>query len=143
MSRWTSDALQSIGAALTRDRLAHIDQHYLRPENYAAANAVLINAQAAIPLARLWGGGLVAAVDGMRFVVPVRDLMAGVRTVLAVLDLGDPDGCDFLPVAGRDVDGDGRAELAIAGCGAEVWMFRGADRLPAVRVSRLGRRHRR
>jgi hypothetical protein len=58
--------------ALTRDRLAHVDQHYLRPENYAAANAVLIDAQAAIPLAQLWGGGLVAAVDGMRFVVPVR-----------------------------------------------------------------------
>jgi TnpA family transposase len=62
--------------ALSRDRLAHIDQHYLRPENYAAANAVLIEAQAAIPLARLWGGGLVAAVDGMRFVVPVRTVDA-------------------------------------------------------------------
>jgi hypothetical protein len=33
--------------ALTRDRLSHVDQHYLRPENYAAANAVLIDAQAA------------------------------------------------------------------------------------------------
>src|SRR5699024_10215638 len=58
--------------ALRRDRLIHVDQHYLRPENYAAANAVLIDAQAAIPLAQTWGGGLVAAVDGMRFVVPVR-----------------------------------------------------------------------
>lgn len=58
--------------ALTRDRLAHVDQHYLRPENYAAANAVLIESQAAIGLAQTWGGGMVAAVDGMRFVVPVR-----------------------------------------------------------------------
>ena len=58
--------------ALTRDRLAHVDQHYLRPENYAAANAVLIEAQAAIGLAQTWGGRMVAAVDGMRFVVPVR-----------------------------------------------------------------------
>lgn len=58
--------------ALTRDRLAHVDQHYLRPENYAAANAVLIEAQAAIGLAQTWGGGMVAAVDGMHFVVPVR-----------------------------------------------------------------------
>jgi TnpA family transposase len=57
--------------ALTRDRLAHVDQHYLRPENYAAANAVLIDAQRAIGLAQVWGGGMVAAVDGMRFVVPV------------------------------------------------------------------------
>ena len=58
--------------ALTRDRLAQVDQHYLRPENCAAANAVLIEAQAAIGLAQTWGGGMVAAVDGMRFVVPVR-----------------------------------------------------------------------
>ncbi len=58
--------------ALRRDRLTHVDQHYLRPENYAAANAVLVNAQADIPLAQAWGGGLVAAADGMRFVVPVR-----------------------------------------------------------------------
>jgi len=58
--------------ALSRDRLAHVDQYYLRPECYAAANAVLIEAQAQIGLARLWGGGMVAAVDGMRFVVPIR-----------------------------------------------------------------------
>ncbi len=57
--------------ALTRDRLSHVDLHYLRPENYAAANAVLIDAQADLDLAQAWGGGLVAAVDGMRFVVPV------------------------------------------------------------------------
>ncbi|WP_204036608.1 Tn3 family transposase [Micromonospora qiuiae] len=58
--------------ALNRGRLAHVDQHYLRPECYTAANAVLLAAQAEIGLARAWGGGLVAAVDGMRFVVPVR-----------------------------------------------------------------------
>jgi len=62
--------------ALTRDRLAHVDQHYLRPENYAATNAVFIDAQAGIPFARLLGGGMVAAVDGMRFVVPVRSVDA-------------------------------------------------------------------
>jgi TnpA family transposase len=60
--------------ALTRDRLAHVDQHYLRPDNYAAANAVLINAQAEIALARAWGGGMVAAVDGVRFVPVLADL---------------------------------------------------------------------
>ena len=59
----------SATAALTRDRLAHVDQHYLRPENYAGANAVLIDAQAGIDLAQAWGGGLLAAVDGIRFVV--------------------------------------------------------------------------
>src|SRR5664280_1864118 len=42
------------------------------PDTYSTANRVLIDAQAGIELAQAWGGGLVAAVDGMRFVVPVR-----------------------------------------------------------------------
>ncbi|WP_327151567.1 Tn3 family transposase [Nocardia sp. NBC_01329] len=62
--------------ALTRDRLRHVDQHYVRPDTMAAANTVLVNAQAAVPLAALWGGGAVASVDGMRFVVPVRSIHA-------------------------------------------------------------------
>lgn len=57
--------------ALSRDRLLHIDQYYFRPENYAAANTDLIEGQADSELAWTWGGGQVAAVDGMRFVVPV------------------------------------------------------------------------
>ncbi|WP_326830040.1 transposase [Streptosporangium sp. NBC_01810] len=35
------------------------------------ANVPLVEMQANLPLAQAWGGGLVAAVDGMRFVVPV------------------------------------------------------------------------
>lgn len=62
--------------ALTRDRLHHVDQHYVRLDTLAAANSVLVEAQAVIGLARLWGGGLVASVDGMRFVVPVRTIHA-------------------------------------------------------------------
>ena len=62
--------------ALTRDRLAHVDQYYLRPDCYRGVNAVLIDAQAEIGLAQLFGGGLVAAVDGMRFVVPIRSVDA-------------------------------------------------------------------
>lgn len=58
----------AVAPALTRDRLSHVEQNYLRPENYAAANAVLIDAQSELGLA--WGGGMVAAGDGMRFVVP-------------------------------------------------------------------------
>jgi TnpA family transposase len=50
-------------AALTRDRLSHVDQNYLRPETYTAANAPLIEAQTQIDLAQAWGGGLVAAID--------------------------------------------------------------------------------
>ena len=47
------------------------DQTYLRLATYRAANATLIEHQASIGLAQAWGGGLVASVDGMRFVVPV------------------------------------------------------------------------
>jgi len=62
--------------ALTRGRISHVDQNYLRAENYAAANTPLIEAQADIALAQALGGGLVAAVDGLRFVVPVRSVDA-------------------------------------------------------------------
>jgi TnpA family transposase len=62
--------------ALKRDRLGHVSQTYMSAEAYAAANAPLIEAQARAPLAQAWGGGLVAAVDGMRFVVPVPSIYA-------------------------------------------------------------------
>lgn len=60
--------------ALSRNRLSHVDQNYLRGATYSAANAPVVAAQANIDLAKLWGGGLVAAVDGIRFVVPVRSI---------------------------------------------------------------------
>lgn len=62
--------------ALTRDRLSHVDQNYLRAGPHSAANARLIEAQALIPVAGLWGGGLVASAGGLRFVVPVRTINA-------------------------------------------------------------------
>jgi TnpA family transposase len=63
--------------ALTRDRLSHVDQNYVRAETLRAANARLIAAQAEILLAAAWGGGLVASADGLRFVVPVATVNAG------------------------------------------------------------------
>ncbi|WUF07139.1 Tn3 family transposase [Streptomyces sp. NBC_00485] len=57
-------------------RLSHVDQTYLRLATYRAANATLITHQASIGLAQVWGGGLVASVDGMRFVVPVPSVYA-------------------------------------------------------------------
>jgi Tn3 transposase DDE domain len=57
--------------ALERSRLSHVFQNYLRPETLAVANAPLVAQQADLPDDQAWGGGLVAAVDGMRFVVPV------------------------------------------------------------------------
>ncbi|MFH8642302.1 Tn3 family transposase [Streptomyces goshikiensis] len=62
--------------ALKYGRLSHVDQTYLRLATYRAANATLIRAQSSIGLASAWGGGLVASVDGMRFVVPVPSVYA-------------------------------------------------------------------
>lgn len=62
--------------ALRYGRLSHVDQTYLRMETYRQANSGLIDAQASIPLAQVWGGGLIASVDGMRFVVPVPSVYA-------------------------------------------------------------------
>lgn len=62
--------------ALERDRLFHVDHTYLCAENYAAANAPLLLRQAQIPFAQALGGGHVAAVDGMRFVVGVPSIYA-------------------------------------------------------------------
>ncbi|MGW6483970.1 Tn3 family transposase [Streptomyces sp. NPDC055059] len=62
--------------ALTRARLVHVDQYYLRADTIAAANAALIAAQADIPIVRYWGNGLLASVDGLRFQVPVRTINA-------------------------------------------------------------------
>jgi hypothetical protein len=43
--------------ALTRGRLSHVDQNYVRADTLQAANARLIDAQAEIGLAQRWGGG--------------------------------------------------------------------------------------
>ncbi len=63
--------------ALTRGRLAWVQQNYIRAETLVAANARLVDYQAGVPLARAWGGGEVASADGLRFVVPIRTLNAG------------------------------------------------------------------
>ncbi|GGY90521.1 hypothetical protein GCM10010327_21550 [Streptomyces nitrosporeus] len=62
--------------ALTCSRLSHVDQDYLRADTVAAANAALITAQSRIGLAQIWGGGLLASADGLRFVVPVKSVNA-------------------------------------------------------------------
>ncbi|MGB8946635.1 MAG: Tn3 family transposase [Streptomyces sp.] len=62
--------------ALTRSRLVHVDQYYLRADTIAMANAALIEAQAKVPIVEFWGKGLLASVDGLRFVVPTRTINA-------------------------------------------------------------------
>jgi TnpA family transposase len=62
--------------ALERRRMGHVDGTYLRAPNYTEANPHLVAKQAGIGFAQALGGGLVAAIDGMRFVVPVPSLFA-------------------------------------------------------------------
>lgn len=66
--------------ALTRNRLAWVQQNYLRSETLIRANARLVDAQTSIPLAQVWGGGEVASADGLRFAVPVQTLNAGTNS---------------------------------------------------------------
>lgn len=49
----------------------------MRAVTLRATNGRLIAAQADISLAAVWGGGLVASADGLRFVVPVATVNAG------------------------------------------------------------------
>ncbi|MDQ3316543.1 MAG: Tn3 family transposase, partial [Actinomycetota bacterium] len=63
--------------ALTRSRLSWVAQNYFRVDTLTEANARLVDAQAEIPLTEVWGGGELASVDGLRFVVPVRTINAG------------------------------------------------------------------
>ena len=63
--------------ALTKDRLSWVKQNYIRSETIVKANARLVDTQASLELAQLWGGGEVASADGLRFQVPVRTIHAG------------------------------------------------------------------
>jgi TnpA family transposase len=62
--------------ALERERLLWVQQNYVRPETISAANARLVEFHQQIPLSQVWGGGEVASVDSLRFVVPVRSIHA-------------------------------------------------------------------
>ena len=62
---------------LTRSRLSWVAQNYFWADTLTEANARLVDVQAGIPLTEVWGGGELASVDGLRFVVPVRTINAG------------------------------------------------------------------
>jgi TnpA family transposase len=63
--------------ALRRSRLSWVKQNFMRTDTLTAANALLVAAQNAVPLAHSWGGGEVASADGLRFTVPVRTIHSG------------------------------------------------------------------
>lgn len=63
--------------ALRRDRLSWINQNFIRDETLREANARLVAAHDALPIARVWGTGDVASADGVRFVVRGDPIHAG------------------------------------------------------------------
>jgi TnpA family transposase len=65
------------GTPSRSDARAWVSQNFIRPETIAAANARIVAAQNALPIARLWGGGEVASADGLRFVAPSGAIHAG------------------------------------------------------------------
>ena len=56
--------------ALRLERLKYVAHYYIRAETLIAANAMIVDHHAKLPLAIEWGGGEVANIDGLRFVVP-------------------------------------------------------------------------
>ncbi len=62
--------------ALTRHRL-NWTKRTICGLKLSPAHARLVDFQATLPLAQIWGGGEVASADGMRFVTPVRTINAG------------------------------------------------------------------
>jgi hypothetical protein len=63
--------------ALRESRLRYVAQRYLRADTLAAANARIVDYHARLPLAERWGGGEVASIDGLRFIVPRATIHAG------------------------------------------------------------------
>src|SRR5437868_2165449 len=62
--------------ALTRARLEWIQQNYQRADTITNANARLVDAHAALPLANAFGSTELASADGLRLAVPVRSVHA-------------------------------------------------------------------
>ncbi len=84
--------------ALTRHRLNWTKANYLRAETITSANARLVDFQATLPLAQIWGGGEVASADGMRFVTPVRTINAGPNRKYFGNNRGSP-GTTLCPIS--------------------------------------------
>jgi TnpA family transposase len=67
---------QEINPALKLDRLNSIKDRYLSVEAIQRGNKCLVEYHSAQALSQQWGGGEVASADGLRFVVPVKNLMS-------------------------------------------------------------------
>lgn len=71
---------QQTHPALTLGRLAWVQQNYVRADTILKANARLVDHHVHLPLVQHWGGGEVASADGLRFVVPIRNVFSGANS---------------------------------------------------------------
>jgi TnpA family transposase len=124
--------------ALEPARLAHVAGSYLSAEAFSRANAPLIEAQAGIPFAQALGGGLVAAIDGMRFVVPVPSIYArpnrkyfGPRRGVTWLNMINDQAAGL---GGRVVQGTIRDSLHMI----DVWFSQDGGQRPDIIVTDTG-----
>ncbi|WP_407228280.1 Tn3 family transposase [Escherichia coli] len=76
--------------ALTRHRLNWTKANYLRAETITSANARLVDFQATLPLAQIWGGGEVASADGMRLLRQSEQSMPDRTANTLVITEGSP-----------------------------------------------------
>ena len=74
----------------TADRRDRVQERYELGDTIAAANARLIEAQAEVSIVAHWGEGLLASVDGPRFVAPKRTINAGPSPKYYHFNAGSP-----------------------------------------------------
>ncbi len=113
MSGWSRSS-----PALTEHRLTGVEKGYFHGEGIAAASARLVETQAGIGITADWGGELVASVDGMRFVVPVRSLHA--RPSPLYFGRGKTPSCAHSPVSDPPTTGPARIAHSRNKCSAPV-----------------------
>ncbi len=99
-------------SGISADTLAWTSQWYLRQDTLREANARLVNAHHAHPLARLWGGGTLSSSDGQRFPQRGRSLTAralsryfldeGTTTYTHVSDQHSTYGTKVIPTTWRE-----------------------------------------
>jgi TnpA family transposase len=71
---------QEMNPALNIDRLSMVKDRYFTSDAIRRGNTCLVNYHQTRGLSQKWGGGEVASADGLRFVVPTKNMMTGTNS---------------------------------------------------------------
>jgi TnpA family transposase len=71
---------QELNPALRIDRLTMVKDRYFSADAIRRGNTRLVNYHVTRGLSQKWGGGEVASADGLRFVVPTKNIMTGTNS---------------------------------------------------------------